>query len=214
MRDKEDGAGVMLGRTDERRRCGWVGLIGELSMSSSSSESSSPCVFHTFVNVGGAGKITEGVAVTPARAGKAVDGARALSGDSDGDRRETVDRFDSGGVLSPPTRCGACASSSSSAADFAAARSGATSPAAAGRFGIDTLEASTTFFGPVERFIVAGAGGCVDLKGLTSMISSNDECGIFFLALGLVGAACAGTVGGLRAGEVRIGGGVGVGVAC
>ena len=213
MRDHEDGAGVMLGRTDECRRCGSVGLIGELSISSSSSESSSPRVLRTLADIGGAGKITEGVAVMRARAGEAVDGARALGGDCDGDRRETVDRFESGGVLNPPTRRGACASSSTNGAGFAAARSGATSRAVAGRFGIDALEASTTFFGTVERFIVAGRGGCLDLGGLTSMISSNDECRIF-LALGLVGAACAGTVGGLRADDVRTGGGVGVGVAC
>lgn len=107
MRDKEDGAGVMLGRTDECRRCG---LVGELSINSSSSESSSPRAFRTLADVGGAGKITEGVAVTRARAGEAVDGARAFAGDWDGDRRETVDRFDSGGVLRPPMHRETCAS--------------------------------------------------------------------------------------------------------
>lgn len=151
--------------------------------------------------------------MTRALPGEAVEGARALAGDWDGDRSETVDRFDSGGVLNPPTRRGAGASSLSDIAGFAAARSGTTSRAATGKFGIDALEASTTFLGTVERFIVAGAGVCVDLKGLTSMISSNDECRIF-LVLGPVGAVRVGTVGGLRAGDVRAGGGVGVGVAC
>lgn len=203
-------AGVLVGRTDEYR-CR-VGFVGELSINSSSSESASAATTFLGVPPGGAGKMTEGVALACARGKGGAEDVWALAGDCDGDRREVVERFDSGGVLRPPTRRGACASPLQSLPLVEAART-VTSAETVGSSGIDALGVSA--FVEAERLRTEDGGsgdGVARNRGLISIMSSN-ECRAF-LAAGLVPPTPrAGMVGDVRA-RGATGGGVGVGVAC
>lgn len=193
----------------ERYRGADEGLLGELSMSSSSSESLAWSLRRVGAALvvldgrsGGAGRMTEGVALT-----LGCDAGRAAStcgfgGEPEDDRRVgTLDRFESGGVLNPPTngRSSARSSVPDSRSFFAV---GVT--AAVEMLGIDALDA--TLDDDVGR-VEGGAGVIEDRGGFMSMTSSNEWRGL----RGRLGATELS-----RAAEVAFGGGggVGVGVAC
>lgn len=115
--DARGGAGVILGRTEGPRRYG-EGLVGELSINSSSSELSSLAARRALRmggSLGGAGKMTEGVAVNRDREIEEGGAGGGFGGDDDIERRAgagAVELFERGGVLRPLTRRVACVRSS------------------------------------------------------------------------------------------------------